>query len=255
MTSPLIHLKDKVAIVTGSSRGIGEAIARTYAAHGAKVVLASRKMEGLEAVAKAIEAEGGEAFPIACHTGKEEQVEALVEQAVARFGKVDVLVNNAATNPFFGPMMNIDWGAWDKTFEVNVKGYFAMTRAVVRHIQARQGKGSIVNIASVAGFMAMPLQGVYAMTKAAVVSMTKTLSVELGPDVRVNAIAPGLIETKFASALTQNDAILNHVLDRTSLKRVGQPVDVAGAALLLASDAGGYFNGALLTVDGGWSLG
>jgi NAD(P)-dependent dehydrogenase (short-subunit alcohol dehydrogenase family) len=248
-------MKDKVAIVTGSSRGIGEAIARTFAAHGAKVVLASRKMEGLEAVAKAIEAEGGEALPIACHTGKEEQVEALVDAAVARFGKVDVLVNNAATNPYFGPMMNVDWGAWDKTFEVNVKGYFAATRAVVRHLQARKAQGSIVNIASVAGFMAMPLQGVYAMTKAAVISMTKTLSIELGPDVRVNAIAPGLIETRFAAALTENEAILKHVLDRTSLKRVGQPKDVASAALLLASDAGSYFNGTVLTVDGGWSIG
>ncbi len=251
---PLIHLNDKVAIVTGASRGIGAAIAKTFAQHGAKVVLASRKMEGLEAVRKEIADEGGEAFAHACHTGKEDQVEALIEAAVARYGKVDVLVNNAATNPFFGPMMSIDWGAWEKTFEVNVKGYFAATRAVVRHIQARKGAGSIVNIASVAGLMAMPLQGVYAMTKASVISMTKTLSVELGPDVRVNAIAPGLIETRFASALTENDAILKHVLDRTSLKRVGQPVDVAGAALLLASDAGGYFNGAVLTVDGGWSI-
>jgi NAD(P)-dependent dehydrogenase (short-subunit alcohol dehydrogenase family) len=255
MSEPQIHLRDKVAIVTGSSRGIGEAIARSFAAAGAKVVLASRKLDGLEQVRAAIEEDGGEAFAFACHTGKEDQVEALVEAAVARFGRVDVLVNNAATNPYFGPMMNIDWGAWEKTFEVNVKGYFAATRAVVRHIQAQKGTGAIVNVASVAGFMAMPLQGVYAMTKAAVVSMTKTLSVELGPDIRVNAIAPGLIETKFASALTQNDAILKHVLDRTSLKRVGQPRDVAGAALLLASDAGAYFNGAVLTVDGGWSLG
>lgn len=254
MSEPLIHLRDKVAIVTGASRGIGATIAKTFAQHGAKVVLASRKLDGLEAVAHEIASEGGEAFAHACHTGKEGEVDALVEAAVARFGKVDVLVNNAATNPFFGPMMSIDWGAWDKTFEVNVKGYFAATRAVVRHIHARKGTGAVVNIASVAGLMAMPLQGVYAMTKAAVISMTKTLSVELGPEVRVNAIAPGLIETKFASALTQNDVILQHVLDRTSLKRVGQPIDVAGAALLLASDAGAYVNGAVLTVDGGWSI-
>ncbi len=255
MSEPTIHLNDKVAIVTGASRGIGAAIAKTFAQAGAKVVLASRKIEGLTAVAGEIEAAGGEAFAHACHTGKEDQIDELVEAAVSRFGKVDVLVNNAATNPYFGPMLNIDWGAWDKTFEVNVKGYFAATRAVVRHIQGRKGTGSIVNMASVAGLMAMPLQGVYAMTKASVVSMTKTLSVELGPDVRVNAIAPGLIETKFASALTQNDEILKHVLDRTSLKRVGQPPEVASAALLLASDAGSYFNGAILTVDGGWSVG
>ncbi len=252
---PLIHLEDKVAIVTGASRGIGAAIAKTFAAHGAKVVIASRKIEGLNEVAEQIASEGGEALAQPCHTGKEEDIAALVDAAVKRFGRVDVLVNNAATNPYFGPMMNIDWGVWDKTFEVNAKGYFAATRAVVRHIQARKGHGSIVNIASVAGFMAMPLQGVYAMTKAAVVSMTKTLSVELAPDIRVNAIAPGLIETRFASALTQNQEILDHVLGHTSLKRVGQPIEVAGAALLLASDAGSYFNGAVLTVDGGWSLG
>jgi NAD(P)-dependent dehydrogenase (short-subunit alcohol dehydrogenase family) len=250
-----IQLEDKVAIVTGASRGIGAAIAKTFAAHGAKVVLAARKQDGLDAVAKEIADAGGEALGVACHTGKESDVDALLERAVSAFGRADVLVNNAATNPYFGPMMNIDWGAWEKTFEVNVKGYFAATRAFVRHVHGRKGTGSVVNVASVAGLMAMPLQGVYAMTKAAVISMTKTLSVELAPDVRVNAIAPGLIETRFASALTQNEPILKMVLDRTSLKRVGQPVDVAGAALLLASDAGGYFNGAVLTVDGGWTVG
>lgn len=250
-----IDLNDRVAIVTGASRGIGASIAHTFAAHGAKVIVASRKIEALSEVAEAIKAEGGDAFACACHTGKDDQVDALVQAAVAQYGKVDILVNNAATNPFFGPMVNIDWGAWDKTFEVNVKGYFAATRAVTRHLQARKAKGSIVNIASVAGFMAMPLQGVYAMTKAAVISMTRTLSVELAPDVRVNAIAPGLIDTKFASALTQNEDILSHVLDRTSVKRVGQPKEVASAALLLASDAGAYFNGTVMTVDGGWSVG
>lgn len=250
-----IHLNDKVAIVTGASRGIGAAIAKSFAAAGAKVVIASRKLDGLERTASEIVDAGGQAFAKVCHTGQEEQVQALVAAAADRYGKVDVLVNNAATNPYFGPMLNIDWGAWEKTFEVNVKGYFAATRAFARHVQARKGQGAIVNIASVAGFMAMPLQGVYAMTKAAVLSMTKTLSVELAPDIRVNAIAPGLVETKFASALTANDEILQMILERTSLKRVGQPADISGAALLLASDAGSYFNGATLTVDGGWSLG
>jgi NAD(P)-dependent dehydrogenase (short-subunit alcohol dehydrogenase family) len=250
-----IHLKDKVAIVTGASRGIGAAIAKSYAAAGAKVVLAARKLDGLEAVAKEIANSGGVAMAKACHTGQEDQIEALVESTVREYGKVDVLVNNAATNPYFGPMMNIDWGAWEKTFEVNVKGYFAATRAVARHIQKRKGNGAIVNITSVAGFMAMPLQGVYAMTKAAVISMTKTLSIELAPDIRVNAIAPGLVETKFAAALTSNDQIMKMIMDRTSLKRAGQPHDISGAALLLASDAGAYFNGTVLTIDGGWSLG
>jgi len=251
----MITLQDKVAIVTGASRGIGAEIARQAAKAGAKVVVSSRKIEPLTEVAQQIEADGGEALPFACHTGKPEQIEALVEAATERFGKVDVLVNNAATNPYFGPMMNIEDWAWDKTFEVNVRGYFQMTRAVVRHIQKRKGTGAIVNVASVASFMAMPLQGVYAMTKAAVASMTKTLSVELGPDVRVNAVAPGLVDTKFASALTQNDEIFADVLKRTSLKRVGQPEDIAGIVLLLASDQGAYFNGAIVTCDGGWSLG
>ena len=255
MTEPQIHLKDRVAIVTGASRGIGAEIARAFARAGAKVVLASRKIEGLEVVAEEIADAGGEATPIAAHMGKEEAVRELVAQAVETYGKVDVLVNNAATNPYFGPMMNIDWGAWDKTYEVNVKGYFMATREVARHIQGRKGTGAIVNVASVAGFMAMPLQGVYGMTKASVISMTKTLSVELGPDIRVNAICPGLIDTRFASALTQNEEVLEMVMQKTSLKRLGQPEDISGAALLLASDAGAYFNGAVLTIDGGWSLG
>lgn len=255
VTTPLIHLEDKVAIVTGGSRGIGEAIAHAFAGAGAKVVVASRKIDGLEPVAAAIREAGGESTAIAAHMGKEAMVEELVEKAVETYGKVDILVNNAATNPYFGPMMNIDGGAWDKTFEVNVKGYFMATRAVARHIQARKGTGSIINVASVAGLMAMPLQGVYAMTKSAVISMTKTLSVELAPDIRVNAIAPGLIDTKFASALTTNDVILAKVMESTALGRVGQPPEVAAAALLLASDAGGYFTGATLTVDGGWTNG
>jgi NAD(P)-dependent dehydrogenase (short-subunit alcohol dehydrogenase family) len=256
MTSPIIHLEGKVAIVTGASRGIGEAIARTYARAGAKVVLASRKLEGLLAVQKKIEAEGGEAFAVACHTGARDQIESLVAAAVDRFGKVDVLVNNAATNPYFGPMMLAEEAAWDKTFEVNVKGYFYTTRAVVRHLQERGAPGAVVNVASVAGQMAMPLQGVYAMTKAAVISMTKTLAMELGPaNVRVNAIAPGLVDTKFASALTANDEIRDMVLSRMAIKKIAQPEDIAGIALLLASDQGSYFTGECVVVDGGWTIG
>ena len=252
---PQIHLRDKVAIVTGASRGIGAEIARSFAAAGAKVVLASRKIEGLEPVAASIREAGGDATAIAAHMGKEDAVKALVAESVATYGKVDVLVNNAATNPYFGPMMDIAEAAWDKTFEVNVKGYFMATREVVRHARERGGTASVINMASVAGFMAMPLQAVYAMTKAAVVSMTKTLSVELGPDIRVNCICPGLVDTRFASALTQNEQILEMVMQKTSLKRVGVPYDISGAALLLASDAGAYFTGATLTIDGGWSLG
>jgi NAD(P)-dependent dehydrogenase (short-subunit alcohol dehydrogenase family) len=248
------RLEGKVAIVTGGSRGIGEAIARAFASEGASVVIASRKPDGVEAIASSIRDGGGRALGVACHTGKPDEIDALVARAVSELGKVDVLVNNAATNPYFGPMMNVDWGIWDKTFEVNVKGYFAAARAVARHLMERGAKGSIVNVTSVLGDIAAPLQGVYGMTKAAVISMTRTLSVELGPQgIRFNAIAPGLIDTRFSAALTANDDIRTMVLDRTSLKRVGKPEDVAGAAVYLASDESSYVNGTVLTVDGGWT--
>lgn len=255
MGKPLIHLENKVAIVTGASRGIGEAIATAYAAAGAKVVLASRKIEGLREVEAKIRAAGGEAISHACHTGNRDQIEALVKAAIDAYGKIDVLVNNAATNPHFGPMLSVDDGAWDKTFEVNVKGYFYLTRAVAQHAIGRNAPASIVNVASVAGQMAMPLQGVYAMTKAAVISMTKTLAAELGPaNVRINAIAPGLVETKFASALTTSPEISKMVLDKMALKHFAKPDDIAGLALLLASDASSYMTGECVVIDGGWTL-
>jgi len=244
-----IHLEDKVAIVTGASRGIGEAIARTFAAHGAKVVLASRKLDGVKAVADTL---GENAHAVAAHTGQEAQCAALVEAAVERFGRVDVLVNNAATNPYFGPMIDTDMGAWQKTFEVNLQGYFWMAREVARHLRARNAPGSIVNVASVAGIEAAPAQGVYGATKAAVISMTKTLAFELGGSaIRVNALAPGLIETRFASALIHNDAIVAEVLRKTPLGRYGQPDEIAGGALFLASDAASFMTGQVLTIDGG----
>lgn len=255
MNQPLIHLQNKVAIVTGASRGIGEAIAVAFAAAGAKVVIASRKIEGLREVEAKIRAAGGEVTAIACHTGDRAQVEALVKAAVEKYGHLDVLVNNAATNPHFGPMLTIEDGQWDKTFEVNVKGYFNATRAVAQHAIGRNAPASIVNIASVAGQMAMPLQGVYAMTKAAVISMTKTLAAELGAaNVRVNAIAPGLVETKFASALTASPEISKMVLDKMALKHFAKPEDIAGLALLLASDASSYMTGECVVIDGGWTL-
>lgn len=254
--SPSPRLDGKVAVVTGASRGIGAAIARAMADEGARVVLASRKIEGLEPVAAEIRGSGGEAAAIACHTGKDEQVADLVAGSVERFGKVDVLVNNAATNPYFGPLMNVEQAAWDKTFEVNLEGYFRTTRAVVRHLYERQAPGAIVNIASVVGMMGAPLQGVYAMTKAAVISMTRTLAMELGSaGIRVNAIAPGLVDTRFASALTTDDGIRESIVSKCALGRVGQPQDIAGAAVHLASDESSYTTGHVMVVDGGWTVG
>ena len=248
-----ISLEGKVAIVTGGSRGIGEAIARAFASAGARVVVASRKIDGVLAVAESIGKD--RAHAIAAHTGKEEECARLVAQAASHFGKVDVLVNNAATNPYFGPMMDIDGPAWDKTFEVNLKGYFWMTRELVRHLRAREAPGAIVNLASVAGVEAAPLQGVYGMTKAAVISMTKTLAYELAANnVRVNAIAPGLIDTRFASAIVKNDALSAMVVKKTPLGRVGRPEEIAGGALYLASDSASYLTGHTLVIDGGMTV-
>ena len=251
-----MQLNDKVAIVTGGSRGIGEAIASRLAQAGAKVVICSRKIEGVNAAVDKVRAAGGDAHGIACHTGKPEQVEAMIAETIEVYGKADVLVNNAATNPYFGPMMNVEWAAWDKTFEVNVKGYFACAKAMVQHLEKRSAPGSIINVASILGSMAAPMQGVYGMTKAAVVSMTKTMATELGATkIRMNAIAPGMVETKFSQALLTNESLKKTIVDRTPVDRVGQPQDIAGAALFLASDESSFMTGEVITVDGGLTIG
>ncbi len=252
MESPL---NDKVAIVTGASRGIGEAIARTMAAQGARVVLASRKQPGLDAVKAKIEADGGEAIAVACHTGDPEQIRALVAKTVETYGQVDALVNNAATNPYFGPMLGVETAAWDKTFDVNVRGYFEASRAVAEHLMEAKRPGAIVNVSSILGFRGARFQGVYAMTKAAVISMTKTLAIELGPEqIRVNAVAPGFIETKFSQALVDNPQIKEMILMRTPLGRIGAPEDIAPLVSFLASDASSFITGATFTADGGLTV-
>lgn len=253
---PAIHLEGKVAVITGASRGIGEAIATCFAAHGAAVVLASRKIDACEQVAHKINRDGGRALALAAHAAKSEELHALIARAADHFGKVDVLVNNAATNPHFGPMVSVDGGAWDKTFDVNIRGYFEAIRAFVAHVTARNAPGSIVNIASIQGLGAAMTQGVYGMSKAAVISMTKTLAVELGPSgIRVNAIAPGLVKTRFASAIVENEDLVKHVVDRTPLRRYAMPEEIAPAALYLASDAASYVTGHTLVIDGGFTLG
>ncbi len=252
-----IHLEDKVAIVTGASRGIGEAIARVFAQAGAKVAIGSRKQEGIEAAAERIMATGDglEVAPFVCHAGKPEQIEALVAATLERFGKLDVVVNNAATNPHFGPLVTADHRAFDKTVEVNARGYFDMALAAAKYWVDVGRPGSLINVASVAALIGAPLQGIYAMTKAAVVSMTKTLAVELGPSaIRVNAIAPGLVETRLAAALVHNPDVLKRVTDRTPLGRHAQPEEIAGAALFLASDAASFVTGHTLVVDGGMTI-
>ena len=244
-------LTGKVALVTGASRGIGEAIARGLAASGATVVMCSRKQEALEAVAGSIEQQGGRAIPIACHTGQPDAIRALFEQVAARHGRLDVLINNAATNPYFGPVLDASESVFDKTFEVNVKGYFLMAQHAARMMTA-QGGGSIINIASIAGLSPMLMQGVYSMTKAAVISMTKAFAKELGSaGVRCNAICPGLTETKFAKVLIDTPEIHDMVVRQVPLGRHAQPGEMVGAALYLASDASSYTTGAVLVCDGG----
>jgi NAD(P)-dependent dehydrogenase (short-subunit alcohol dehydrogenase family) len=250
-----LSLAGKVAIVTGASRGIGEAIARCFVEQGARVVIASRKEEGVRAVAQKLDPKGEKAVPIAAHTGKEDDCRALVAQAVQKLGKVDILVNNAGTNPYFGPMLDTEMPAWDKTFEVNLKGYFWMTREVARHLRGREAPGAIVNVASIVGMQAAPLQGVYGMTKAAVISMTRTFALELGPsNIRVNAISPGMVDTRLAAAIVSNDALVDEINNRTALHRVAQPDEIAGAALYLASDASSFTTGEVLVVDGGLQI-
>jgi NAD(P)-dependent dehydrogenase (short-subunit alcohol dehydrogenase family) len=245
-------LADRVAIVTGASRGIGAAIARVFVDAGAKVVLAARKAEALQQLAQEL---GPAAHPFAAHTGKEADCAALVAEAVRRFGKADLLVNNAGTNPYFGPLMNAETAAWDKTFEVNLKGYYWTSRELARHLVDRNAPGAIVNVASVLGLRASPLQGIYGMTKAAVISMTRTLAVELGAArIRVNAIAPGLVDTRLASALVSDDALSRLWLERTPMGRVANPDEIAGAALYLASEASSYVTGEVLVVDGGTTI-
>ncbi|HSN97003.1 MAG TPA: glucose 1-dehydrogenase [Candidatus Nanopelagicales bacterium] len=252
---PLIHVEGKVALVTGGSRGIGEAIARALGQAGAHVAIASRKREGVEEAAERLRKDGVTVEPYACHAGKPAELDALVAGVIQRFGRIDVLINNAATNPHFGPMMSADEAAFDKTFEVNVKGYLHLARAVASHLVDRGAPGSLVFVASVVGLGAAPLQGIYGMTKAAVLSMTRTLAVELGPSrIRVNAIAPGLVQTKFAQALVSNDDIVRRVVDRTPLGRYAQPEEIAGAALYLASDAASFVTGHTLVVDGGMTV-
>lgn len=246
-----IHLQNRVVIVTGASRGIGRAIAEAAAHAGAAVVLAARKVEPLQAVASAITTGGGRALAVACHTGRADQVAALFEHAAAEFGRVDGLVNNAATNPYFGPTLGVTDAAFDKIFEVNVKGYLYTAREFATRAQG----GSIVNVASYAGIQAAPLMGPYGMSKAAVISLTRTLAVELaGAGIRVNAVAPGLVETRFSAALLENEDIRHRLLADAPIPRPAQPDEIAGAVVYLLSEAASYVNGQTLVIDGGSTL-
>jgi NAD(P)-dependent dehydrogenase (short-subunit alcohol dehydrogenase family) len=251
-TGARFALDNRTAVITGASRGIGEAIARGFAYYGADVVLVSRKQPDLERVAESInEAGRGRAVAMACHTGDPESIGELFRRVSDECGGLQILVNNAATNPYYGPAISNPETAFDKTIEVNIKGYFTMAQYAARLMEERGG-GSIINMASIAGLSPLPNMLVYSMTKAAVISMTKGLARELGPaEIRVNAIAPGIIDTKFAAALIENPVLMGQINAMTPLGRPGQPEEIVGAALYLASDASSYTTGSVIVCDGG----
>ena len=240
-----VDLTGKVALVTGASKGIGAAIARTLADNGASVMLSSRKITGLEEAAASMP---GETAVFAAHAGDPEAARACVAATVERFGGLDILVNNAATNPYYGRVIDVDLARFDKTVEVNLRGPLVWTQEAWRQSMSERG-GVVVNISSVGALNHSGPIGVYDMTKAALIHLTKHLASELGPEVRVNAIAPGLIKTDFARALWEPGG--EEAPRPWPLQRIGQPEDVAGAALYLCSDLSSWVTGEVLTVDGG----
>ncbi len=242
----------KRALVTGASRGIGEEIARALASLGAEVILASRKIEGLREVEEKIVSEGGRASSIACHLGKMDEIDRLFDEIADSHGALDFLVNNSATNPFFGNNMDATEEAWEKTFSVNLKGYYFATQRAAR-IMKEKGGGAIVNISSVNGIRPAPMQGMYSITKAGVLSMTRSYAKELAPfNIRVNAVLPGMTDTKFSATMTQNTALMdNYILPSIPMGRIARPDEMTGAVLYLLSDASSYTTGAMLIVDGG----
>jgi NAD(P)-dependent dehydrogenase (short-subunit alcohol dehydrogenase family) len=244
-------LENKTALITGASRGIGEAIAHCLSENGAKVILVSRKIDALQKVENDIKAKGGYAESMVCNMGEIEQIKALVDSVKEKYGTLDILINNAAANPFFGNMIDAEEWAWDKIFDVNLKGPF-FTIVEFAKLMKENGGGSIVNVSSVNGIRPAPFQGIYSVSKAALIALTKAFARELAPyKIRVNALLPGLTDTKFASALTKDENLKGMIVSQIPLGRVADPEDMAGAVLYLVSDAASYTTGSLLVCDGG----
>ncbi len=250
MNLSMFSLEGRVALVTGGSRGIGRASALALADAGAAVVVSSRKIEGLETVAGELRARGAKGMAIASHVAKTEDSQALIEKVMKEFGRLDILMNNAGTNPYYGPLMDQDEKTWDITMNVNVRGLFFLSQLAARVMKA-QGGGSIISTSSIAGLRTGEL-GVYGVTKAAVIMLTQVMAKEWGQyNIRVNAIAPGIIKTRLSEALWKEPEANAKAVSQIPLMRLGEPEEIAGAVVFLASDAGSYITGETIVIDGG----
>jgi NAD(P)-dependent dehydrogenase (short-subunit alcohol dehydrogenase family) len=250
----VFDLTGKVAVVTGSSKGIGKAIAEALARAGAKVVVSSRKIEACEPVAEALRKEKREAVAIPCHIGRREDVDTLIAKTRVQWGQVDILVCNAAINPYYGPMTGLTDEAFDKVMETNVRSNLWLANLVRPEMAARRD-GAIIIVSSIGGLRGTNTLGIYAISKAADMQLARNLAVEWGPDnIRVNCIAPGLVKTDFARALWDNPKLLEITEQRTPLRRIGEPDDIAGAAVFLASRAGRWITGQTSVIDGGVTI-
>jgi len=254
VNTDLFDLSGKITLVTGASRGIGEAIAKLLAAHGAHVIVSSRKLADCQTVADSIIAAGHSAEALACHIGDTDQIDAAFKAISEKHGKLDILVNNAATNPYFGHILDTDLSSFQKTVDVNIRGYFLMSQAGAK-LMKQQSSGAIVNTASVNGLIPGNLQGIYSITKAAIISMTKAFALECASfGIRVNAIAPGLTKTKFAGALFEQEKIYDAAMQKIPMHRHAEPEEMAGTVLYLVSNASSYTNGECIVVDGGLTI-
>lgn len=256
MTSKLFDLSGKVALVTGASRGIGEAIAKLLAEHGAHTIVSSRRAESCDQVVADIVAAGGSAETMACHIGEMENVVDTFAAIKAKHGKLDILVNNAAANPYFGHVLDTDLGAFNKTVDVNIRGYFFMSVEAGKLMRdSSESGGVIINTASINGLVPGLHQGIYSITKAAVINMTKSFAKECAQyNIRVNALLPGLTKTKFAGALFENEAMHKQAMATIPMRRHAEPEEMAGTVLYLASDASSYTTGECIVVDGGFTI-
>ena len=247
----MLSLAKKTAIVSGGSKGIGKAIAMKLAQAGANVVICSRKKENLDSAVNEAELNGLALIPIECNTSNNESIQSVVDNTIEKFDRVDVLVNNAAANPYYGPILNSEDSHWDKIFDVNVKGYFNFAKACSDTMIANNS-GKIINVASIAAKTPLEGLGVYNISKAAVVMLTKVLAKELGEhNIQVNTLAPGLIKTDFSKALWENEDTYNKIVKSIPQGKMGSPDDISGMALYLASEASDFVTGSIFTVDGG----